>query len=216
MKVGVLGGTFDPVHSGHLYIAKAISEIFSLDRVLFMVANEPPHKRPRYISESSIRYAMVVLALLDESDLLACDLELLRDGPSYTIETLRRLRDDHPGDEFCFIGGSDSLRELHYWKECDKLLREHCLVFVERPGAEVSLKSLEIGSELGSRTQIVSKGDCPSISPGRTYLVSLDAPAVSSTEIRSLIASGRRPSPGDVPKRVLDFIEKHQLYHEHS
>ena len=216
MKVGILGGTFDPVHSGHLYIANKIREILDLDRVLFMVAKQPPHKGSRCVSQLSHRYAMVVLALLDERDFLASSMELLRKGPSYTIETLQQLRDDYPGDQFCFIGGSDSLKELHLWKDCDKLLWEHCLVFVQRPGAEVSLDGLEIAPESGRRAIAVSEGDSPHIIPGRTYLVSLNAPPVSSTEIRRLVASGGRPSHEHVPERVLDYIEKYQLYHEHN
>ena len=216
MKVGVLGGTFDPVHSGHLYIANKIRVLLDLDRVLFMVAKQPPHKGARPISPMSHRYAMVVLALLDEDALHASGMELLRNGPSYTIETLQQLRAENPSDQFCFIGGSDSLKELYLWKDCDKLFREHCLVFVQRPGAEVSLDSLEIAPELGRRAITVSEGDSPRIEPGRTYLVSLNAPPVNSTEIRRIVASGGHPSPEHTPTRVVDYIEKYQLYHEHS
>lgn len=216
MKVGVLGGTFDPVHSGHLYIANKIRVLLDLDRVLFMVAKQPPHKGARPVSQMSHRYAMVVLALLDEEALLASGMELKRSGPSYTIDTLRQLRAESPTDEFCFIGGSDSLKEIHLWKDCDKLFQEHCLVFVQRPGAEVSLDGLEIAPELGRRAITVSEGDSPVIKPGLTYLVSLNAPPVSSTEIRRLVASGRHPSPEYTPERVIDYIEKYQLYHEHS
>ena len=216
MKVGVLGGTFDPVHSGHLYIANQIRKIFDLDRVLFMVAKQPPHKGSTCVSQLFHRYSMVVLALLEERDFLASGIELLRKGPSYTIEILQQLRDDNPNDQFCFIGGSDSLKELHLWKDCDKLFQEHCLVFVQRPGAEVSLDSLEIAPEIGRRAITVSEGDSPSISPGCTYLVCLNAPPVSSTDIRRLVASGERPSHEYVPKRVLGYIEKYLLYHEDS
>ena len=216
MKVGVLGGTFDPVHVGHLYIARQIRESFELDRVLFMVAKQPPHKGSRCVSQSFHRYTMVVLALLDERDFLASGMELLRKGPSYTIETLQQLRDDNPSDQFCFIGGSDSFKELHLWKDCDKLFREHCLVFVQRPGAEVSLDGLEIAPELGRRAIAVSEGDSPHILPGRTYLVRLNAPPVSSTEIRRLVALGECPSHEHVPERVSGYIEKYQLYHEDS
>jgi nicotinate-nucleotide adenylyltransferase len=99
---------------------------------------------------------MVVQALQDERYLLASGMELLRTGPSYTIETLRRLKQDQPENEYCFIGGSDSLKELHLWKDCGKLLREHCLVFVQRPGAEVSMNSLSIAPELGRRAITIS------------------------------------------------------------
>lgn len=214
MKVGILGGTFDPVHSGHLYIAKKVRKILSLDRVLFMVAKQPPHKGPTFISPPSHRYAMVVLALLDERDFLASGMELLREGPSYTIDTLQQLYQDHPDDQFCFIGGSDSLKELHLWKDCDKLFREHCLVFVQRPGAEVSLDILRIAPEFGRRAITISEGDSPHITPGCTYLVSLNPPPVSSTHIRRLVASGGRPTPEEVPEKVSDYIEKYQLYHE--
>ena len=216
MKVGVLGGTFDPVHSGHLYIANQIREIFDLDRVLFMVAKQPPHKGSRCVSQMFHRYSMVVVALHDEGKFFASGIELLRKGPSYTFETLQQLRDDNPKDQFCFIGGSDSLKELHLWKDCDKLFQEHCLVFVQRPGAEVNLDDLEIAPELGRLAITVSEGDSPRIVPGCTYLVCLNAPPVSSTGIRRLVASGERPSHEYVPERVLGYIEKYQLYHEDS
>ena len=142
MKIGILGGTFDPIHRAHIHIARGTRAAFGLDQVWFMVANLPPHKRKDALTSSFHRFAMTVLGIQADSEFLASDWELKRPGPSYTVETLERLAADFPSHEFCFLAGSDSLRELHLWKDYDKLLQGHCFVFVQRPGAEVNLDEL--------------------------------------------------------------------------
>jgi nicotinate-nucleotide adenylyltransferase len=212
VKIGVLGGTFDPIHSGHTHIAREVARVLDLDQVVFMVAKSPPHKLSEEISSAFHRYAMVVLELMKEERFFVSTLELLRERPSYTVETMRELSLLYPDDQLCFIAGSDSLQELHLWYEYDKLLSRHSLVFVQRPGAEVDLEELEISSNLKDSIRLVEDEGVFDIQEGRSFCLSLDAPPVSSTEIRRLIASGKRPAGNIVSPQVDQYIRKYRLY----
>lgn len=212
MKLGVLGGTFDPIHAGHLYIAKHALEIFGLDRVLFTVAKTPPHKQKKQISDSYHRYAMTVLATQEYSDFYASPLELYREGPSYTIETLESLNEQFPDSQICFIAGSDSLREVHLWKDCDKLFRRYSLVFVQRPGANVNLDQLELASELKKLLRSIGFREKPHLSAGESYLLHIEPPEVSSTQLRDELCSEKTPSVDLIPPAVHRYAAKYQIY----
>lgn len=216
MKIGVLGGTFDPIHLGHTYVAREIIKTFGLNQVIFMVSKYPPHKKVKEISSAFHRYAMVVLATRSEDRFRASTLELFRNGPSYTIDTLEELRARYPSDQFCFIAGTDSLSELNLWYEYDKLLAKHCLVFVQRPGAEVDLEKLEISPDLRESIQLVKADAKLEIQAGQSFCLSLNAPSISSTEIRRIIASGRRPSQEFLSSSVYQYLRKYRLYEEHQ
>ncbi|MGW8178209.1 MAG: nicotinate-nucleotide adenylyltransferase [bacterium] len=212
MRVGVLGGTFDPIHLGHTYIAGKIRLAFNLDKVVFMVSKYPPHKRGKDISSAFHRYAMTILELMNEDSFHASTFELSKNRPSYTIDTMEELNACYPDDQFCFIAGTDSLQELSMWHEYAKLLRGHCLVFVQRPGAEVVLDNLEILADLKKSICEVETATDLEIRAGRSYCMSLCAPAVSSTEIRQVIASGRNPSQELISPAVYQYIRKYRLY----
>lgn len=177
-----------------------------------MVSRYPSHKSKGEITSAFHRYAMTVLAVNEEDQLHSCNWELEREGMSYTIETLRHFRECHSGNEYCFIAGSDALKEIHLWKDYDKLLSEHCFIFAQRPGTEVRLEKLELPVFLKRSIQIVGREDRPSIRPGQSYLVSLNTPKVSSTSVRQSIADGQRPSPERISPSVLRYISKHRLY----
>ncbi len=177
-----------------------------------MVSKYPPHKNQTEISGAFHRYAMVVLGLLNEADFRASDRELLRTGPSYTIETLDEVSARHPEDRICFIAGSDSLREIHLWRDYDKLLSKHCLVFVQRPALEVKLEKLGISPGLRDLIRGMDTRDLPAIESGRAYLLSLDSPPISSTQIRQLITAGVRPSGEYLLPPVYQYIRKYKLY----
>lgn len=214
MKVGLLGGTFDPIHEGHLYLGRKALEIFGLDQVQFMVAHVPPHKRGDRVTREWHRFSMTALATLDEPRLLASDWELWQPGPSYTINTLCSLRRLHPDNEYCFIAGGDSLKEIHLWKEYDRLLSEHCFVFMRRDGIDADLASLDISDSLRKRIQVVCEKERPSIQPGKSFWVLADPPAIRSTEIRETFAAGKSPAAGLVSHRVLTYIQKYRLYEQ--
>ncbi len=196
--VGIMGGTFDPIHFGHLAAAEGAMHRLGLDRVLFMPTRVPPHKPDRRISAAEHRAEMVRLAIRDNPRFALSDLELRREGPSYTIDTVRQLQALHPDWRLAFITGLDSLVQVHTWKEYRTLLSLVDFVAVSRPGyttadAEAALAAL--GPELTRRVHVLQ-------TPGV---------AVSATELRRLAAEGY-PLRYLVPDAVADYVAAHKLY----
>lgn len=211
MRIGVVGGTFDPIHEGHLYIARASRQLLDLDRVLLMVSKTPPHKDKSPVTEAFHRYAMAVLATRKTAEIHVSTLELNRPGPSYTIDTLDKLAGGSH-NQFCFIAGSDSLKEIHLWKEYDNLFNRHCLVFVQRPGLEVALNQIGIAPEFQQLFRPIVAGRPADLSPSVAYLTDLDPPPVSSTQLRSVLAAGSSPPEGYLDPYVNQYIRKYRLY----
>ena len=212
MKLGILGGTFDPIHRGHTFIAHRIRETFGLDQVLFMVSNLSPHKEKVHTTSPFHRHAMVVLELLYEESLCASLLELEHETPSYTITTLERLRADYPDDHLCFIAGSDSLKEIHLWRDYATLLSEYCFVFVQRSQYEADLEQLKIDEPARTTIKVVSVSDKPIIQTGQSFLINIEAPPISSTNIRRAIAAGQDPDPESISAPVIQYIRECRLY----
>lgn len=138
MKTGILGGTFNPVHLAHLRIADEVRDTFALDRVLFIPAASPPHKAMEGEVPFETRCAMVRLATADNPAFAVSDMEGRRPGKSYSIDTIRTLREEHPGDEFFFIVGSDSFLDIGSWYDYEAIFASCNLVVVARPGAEAT------------------------------------------------------------------------------
>ena len=181
-----MGGTFDPIHLGHLRAAENAREGLGLDEVRFLPAQVPPH-RAAPASSARDRYAMVALATALNPHFVADDLELRREGPSYTVDTIARLRDERPGDAVVLIVGSDTFPELPTWKDHDRLLQMCTIAVVTRP---------EDGREEGARGQHRVPG------PGL---------AVSATDIRRRVKEGLSIRYL-VPETVADYIAKRGLY----
>jgi nicotinate-nucleotide adenylyltransferase len=137
VRLGVFGGTFDPPHLGHLAAASEAATALSLSRVLWIPAAEHPFKRGSVSAPPEARLEMVRAAIAGDERFEACDLELRREGPSYTVTTLRELHARHPGAELFFLTGADNLRELHKWREPDEVVRLARLVVVSRRGEGV-------------------------------------------------------------------------------
>ncbi|GFE57284.1 putative nicotinate-nucleotide adenylyltransferase [Geobacter sp. AOG1] len=138
VKVGIIGGTFNPIHLAHLRIAEEVRDSLELARVVFIPASSPPHKPLAGEIPFAHRLAMVQLAVQDNPAFSVSDMEGKRGGRSYSIDTLRTLRNDHPNDEFFFIIGSDSFLEIGSWHEFDAIFACCNLVVVERPGAAIT------------------------------------------------------------------------------
>lgn len=181
-----------------------------------MVSNLPPHKEARELTSSFHRFAMTALDLLDADSLHPSRWELDRAQPSYTIETLEHFDSHHSEHQFCFIAGSDSLREIHLWKDYVKLLSRYCFIFVQRPGTETNPRELEISGALGTRIQVVCDQEKPAIGPGQSFLTTINAPPFSSTLVRQMVRSGQRPPPDLISPSVLQYIRKHRLYEENQ
>lgn len=195
MRIGLLGGTFDPIHAGHIAAAKAAMDCAALDRVLFVPAAEPPHRPPAAASAEQ-RLEMCKLAIADESRFEASDVELDRAGPSYTVDTLAELRRLNPGDELFLILGWDAARLFPSWRRPDEVRRLASVVVVARPGSDAPGEADLRPAGLG--------GDGVSICLEPT-------PDVSASEIRSAVAGGE-PITGKVPPAVEQYIAAHGLY----
>ena len=136
MKVGVFGGSFDPIHRGHVEPVEAARRALGLDRVLFLPTARPPHKPDRRFAPALARYAMAELALLEREGLEVSTLELTGERPAYTVETLERLQVESPGDELWLLVGSDSLAQLHTWRRFRDLLAGFPVAVLVRPRSE--------------------------------------------------------------------------------
>ena len=210
MKVGLLGGSFDPVHSGHLGLAREARDFLGLEQIVFMVAPRPPHKRNRLQAGSYHRFAMVSLALREEPLMVTSAFELERPGLSFTINLLEAWTQKHPQDEVSFLAGGDSLQQIHLWKDCDRLLEHYSFVFVGRKGARIELEELPLESHLRNRIQVCATPQ-PRLKAGQSLLIKTPLPPpASSSSIRSALARGEVPDYLD--PAVLTHIRKHHLY----
>lgn len=197
MKLGIYGGTFNPVHNGHLSIASSAQLQFSLDRILFMPTYLPPHKEePRDAGEWQ-RYDMVRLAIADRDRWECSDLEIRRGGVSFTVDTLKALRGEHPDAEFSLIIGSDNLLSLDSWREPEQVLSMAVILVFERPGFSLAAKREDPARRLKLTPDYrVIKGAAMNI---------------SSSEIRRMIHEKKNVSEL-VPHGVLSYIQAHGLY----
>jgi nicotinate-nucleotide adenylyltransferase len=193
LKVGIMGGTFDPIHLGHLRAAENAREGLSLDEVRFLPAQVPPH-RAAPASSARDRYAMVALATALHPRFIADDLELQREGPSYTVDTVARLREERPGDEVVLIVGSDTFPELTTWKDHARLFRMCRVAVVARPD--------DGGPERAAPAGLPTDGVRRVPGPGL---------AVSATDIRRRVKEGLSIRYL-VPEAVADYIAKRGLF----
>jgi nicotinate-nucleotide adenylyltransferase len=190
MKIGVLGGTFDPIHIGHLIIAQEALWQCGLDRVLFMVTAQPPHKKaPKAGAED--RYAMVELALNGTRGFQPSRLEIERGGNSYTVQTLHELHRVYPEAAHYWIVGGDSLLEFRMWEDPDDVIRLANLIVAPRPGFDLS----KVDPALGGKVIVL---DSPQV-------------GISSTEVRRRIQEGA-PVRFLIPRVVEEYIYGHRLY----
>ncbi len=197
MKLGVFGGTFDPVHNGHLAIAEEVRTQVALDEVWFVPTGKPWMKAGRLITPWEQRLQMVELAIAGKPHFKVTNLEAFRPGPSYTIDTITELRARFKDAGLFFIMGWDSLQSLPLWKEAARLITLCRLVAVPRPGiTPPDLKELEKA--------------LPGI---KKAVIMLDKPNldISATQIRAKVARGESIT-SLVPLKVADFIKQHELY----
>lgn len=187
--VGLFGGSFDPIHHGHLIVGRAVAETLGLDELRFMPAGEQPFKQGRHVASASERAAMVALAVAGEAGLAVERCEVDRPGPSYTVDTLRALRSREPGQNFTLVVGADATRELDQWREAAALPALARIVAVARPGAPRPASALV------------------------ERVVEVPAVDLSATQIRRRVAEGRSIRYL-VPDAVAEFIAIHGLYRD--
>lgn len=195
-RIGIMGGTFDPIHIGHLVCAEEARVQFSLDQVIFMPAGNPALK-PDTITSAEDRYLMTVLATASNPDFRVSRLEIDRPGPTYTIDTMREFRTLYPHAELFFITGADAVFEILSWKDAEDLAAMVTFIAATRPGYDLRAAEKE-------HAQAYSSFDLK-------YIV-VPALAVSSTDLRSRCAAGKGVRYL-TPDTVAGYIEKNRLYH---
>jgi nicotinate-nucleotide adenylyltransferase len=214
-RIGVYGGTFDPIHNGHLEIAREVVRHFALDEMLIVPAHRPPHKHRRSISDAYHRYTMAALATLDEDAIKVSTVELETPDRPYTFETMQRLRDVFgPQAGLFFVIGADSFEEINLWREPARILDSANIVVVSRPRHSLSFSHLP--ARFAANVVDLRSYQVLTITPavaGAVYLSDVVNLDLSATEIRRKVRDGE-PFADDVPPRVADYIRKYALYRQ--
>jgi nicotinate-nucleotide adenylyltransferase len=187
-----MGGTFDPVHHGHLVAASEVASVFGLDEVIFVPTGRPWQKTEREVSPAEHRYLMTVVATASNPRFTVSRVDIDRDGPTYTIDTLRDLAVQRPGAELYFITGADALAQILSWKDSDELFSLAHFIGVTRPGHTL---------------------DDAGLPADRVSLMEVPAMAISSTDCRARVARGE-PVWYLVPDGVVQYIAKYNLYRQ--
>lgn len=195
MRLGIFGGTFDPIHLGHLILAESCREACGLDRVWFVVAGFPPHK-PQARASTADRVEMARLAIAGHAAFEVSEIEAERPGPHYSVETLEAIRRDRPGDELFFLIGADSLAELPTWRAPERIAELASLVVVNRPGLDPD--GPEANPDLGPNARPISRVRVPPI-------------GIASRDLRKRLLEGRSIRY-QVPRGVEAYIQAQGLY----
>ena len=192
MRIGVMGGTFDPIHLGHLVAASEVAHRFTLDEVVFVPTGQPWQKSHRSVAPAEDRYLMTVIATAADPRFRVSRVDVDRPGPTYTVDTLRDLRAELGDHEFYFITGADALADILSWRDTDEVLRLAHLIGVTRPGHALV---------------------DPGLAPGRISLLEIPALSISSSDVRARVAQGA-PVSYLVSPGVESYLLKRELYRE--
>ncbi|MCU1658974.1 MAG: Nicotinate-nucleotide adenylyltransferase [Pseudonocardiales bacterium] len=191
-RVGIMGGTFDPIHHGHLVAASEVSALFDLDEVIFVPTGAPWQKSERRVSTAEHRYLMTVIATASNPRFWVSRVDIDRTGPTYTIDTIRDIAAQRPGAELFFITGADALGQILSWKNAEDALHVARFIGVTRPGYELTDAHLPVDS---------------------VTLLDVPAMAISSSDCRARVRAGQ-PVWYLVPDGVVQYINKHRLYRD--
>ncbi len=211
-KIAYFGGTFDPVHTGHLTIATTLVDIFKLDRFFFLPAFHAPHKPDSPPTSGYHRYAMLCLATQKQRNLFVSSLELEKGEKRYTIDTLPELHAIHPNSLVFFVMGADSWADIRTWRDWEDVLLSSNHIIVTRPGYEISFEHVpdavrERIVDLRSAAAKVADGD-----GYRIYITDSVLYDASATELRDDLSDGHLDREDDIPPEVAKYIEKYELY----
>lgn len=198
-RIGIMGGTFNPIHQGHLMLAQKAYEQFNLDKVLVIPNKLPAYKEQDELLDSRQRSRMVQLAIDDFPYMEFSDLELTRSGATYTIDTLQELKQKYPNDKLYFILGGDSLMDLHKWRAYQDILTLAVILCARRNDADIP------------ELEQAKKRLLHTVPTAEIYIMDTPMMDISSTEIRDHLQAGDQ-EPRWVPEAVLTFIQEHHLY----
>lgn len=239
-RIAFYGGSFDPVHNGHIAIAERAIELFQLDKFVFIPAFHAPHKKDIKPSSAYDRYAMLVLATNNHEKIEISKIELENPEKPYTIQTLRRIKNEMPQAEIFFVMGADSWQEITTWREWEEVLTIVGIIVVTRPSYPISfdhvtekirqrvcdIRGLQSSSDLNSSSKS-SFGDEPSsslpklsnasssssvLSPDKIYITDIVQSEASATKIRKMIKEGDCAWKNLVPENVASYVVKYGLY----
>ncbi|MFM1784994.1 MAG: hypothetical protein RLZZ108_18 [Actinomycetota bacterium] len=191
-RLGVMGGTFDPIHHGHLVAASEVASVFNLDEVIFVPTGQPWQKGE--VTEGEHRYLMSVIATASNPRFKVSRVDIDRDGPTYTVDTLTDIKAAYPEAELFFITGADAVAQILAWKDVDKIWELAHFIAVSRPGHKLEI---------------------PDVPTGAIETLVIPALAISSTDVRNRVKT-KKPVWYLVPDGVVQYIGKHNLYSEGS
>ncbi|MEA2627404.1 MAG: nicotinate-nucleotide adenylyltransferase [Candidatus Binatota bacterium] len=211
-RLGVLGGSFDPIHVGHLRSAEEVREAQALESVLFVPAAHPPHKQDRPLTDGALRLRMVELAISDNPSFIASAIEIERGGTSYSVDTLGELRRREPDAELHFIVGMDAFREMHTWRDCERIFELATVVVTDRPPATVdhAIDHLPVAARK-SFCYVPGTGSYRHESGGALRFQTITGIDVSATSLRAAIRRGRSVRYL-LPPSVERFVIDRELY----
>jgi nicotinate-nucleotide adenylyltransferase len=213
--IGILGGTFDPIHYGHLKPAAEVRNALRLDEVHLIPANVPPH-RPAPVASADARLAMTVLGCAEFPGLVADDREILRPGPSYTVQTLQEIHDENPGRPLAMIVGSDAFAGIASWRRWEQLFTLAHFVVIDRPERPLVLDALDPALKIQCERRLTT--DPMRLSrqlAGAILRLAVTPQPISATALRAALAGGpeaRERIRGLLPAAVLAYIDRNQLY----
>lgn len=217
MKIGLIGGTFNPVHLGHLRAAEETREILELDKIHFVPALTPPHKNKSDIASEDHRLNMLRIATESNPGFQVIDLELRRNAPSYTIDTLKQLTAENPGNEYFFIVGTELFTRIDTWKGYKKLFKYADFVILNRPGYyEIDLSNLlplALKNEFRYSYKEKEIDVFEHKSSNRLIFINIDGIKLSSTKIRNMIHQ-QKSIRYLVPEKIEQYILENRLYTE--
>ena len=217
-RIAIYGGTFDPVHVGHLEIARRVSQLFAIDELLFVPARVAPHKLDREVSSPLHRHAMLTLATQTDPKLFVSSFELDEPAPKYTVDTLSHFRSQSKGlTALFFVMGADLWAEITTWREWERLVTLANIIVVTRP--QVDISAANIGPAVGERVVdlrgLTKRNGAPIIEPGihRIFVTDAVTMDVSATQIRKAAREDRSEDLDRlVPLEVANYIRKYRLY----
>ncbi len=212
MRTAIFGGSFNPIHYGHLLLADEVLEALGVDRLLFVPAAAPPHKLGRRLAPAADRYAMVALAVAGHPGFAVSDIELRRAGPSYTVDTLEALR--ATADELSLVIGSETFLDLLSWREPRRIAELARLVVIPRTGSAFDVESaaaLKVLREIGlDGFARVERPPCPD---RRVLIVHATSLPISASDLRRRFCDGRSVAYR-MPDAVVEYVHAHALYRD--
>jgi nicotinate-nucleotide adenylyltransferase len=213
-KIGLFGGTFNPVHLGHLRAAEIVQKRFLLDRILFIPSYIPPHKDKAEIASPSHRLKMVEIAVRGFSHFIPCSIEIDAEEKSYSIITINRIKKLYPKSWIFFILGIDAFLEVETWKDYEQLLEECFFIVISRPGYVLDEAKKILNGKYREKVYTLTKSESINdkmLLSFRIFLLPIQALDIASTEIRGIIKSGNSLK-GMVSEKVEAYIRENRLY----